>query len=104
VDPENAGPELTGMGGHHPAEYFAESLLTPNAVIVKGPGYAGPDGRSIMRLTPIPCRSPSWSISSLTSRVSPPADRMAAPRLATMPPPERDGDGRRFLDRPCGGR
>src|SRR5262245_10902335 len=24
--PENAGPELTTMGGHHPAEYFAESI------------------------------------------------------------------------------
>jgi uncharacterized protein involved in high-affinity Fe2+ transport len=36
------------MGGHHPAEYFAESILDPNAVIVEGPGHTGPDGRSIM--------------------------------------------------------
>jgi len=42
------GPELTGMGAHHPAEYFAESILNPNAVIVTGPGYTGPDGLSIM--------------------------------------------------------
>jgi len=42
------GPELTGMGGLHPAEYLAESILNPNAVIVTGPGYAGPDGLSIM--------------------------------------------------------
>lgn len=42
------GPELTGMGGHHPAEYFAESILSPNAVLVDGPGWIGPDGRSIM--------------------------------------------------------
>jgi Cytochrome c len=42
------GPELTGMGGHHPAEYFAQSIVDPNAVIVAGPGHVGPDGRSIM--------------------------------------------------------
>ncbi len=29
-------------------EYFAESILNPNAVIVTGPGYTGPDGLSIM--------------------------------------------------------
>jgi len=44
----DVGPELTGMGAHHPAEYFAESILDPNAVILAGPGYIGPDGRSIM--------------------------------------------------------
>jgi mono/diheme cytochrome c family protein len=42
------GPELTGMGGHHPAEYLAESIISPNDVILDGPGYAGPDGLSIM--------------------------------------------------------
>ena len=44
----DVGPELTGMGAHHPAEYFTESILDPNAVILAGPGYVGPDGRSIM--------------------------------------------------------
>jgi len=44
----DAGPELTGMGGHHPAEYFAQSIVDPNAVILAGPGYVGPDGRSTM--------------------------------------------------------
>jgi len=44
----DAGPELTGMGAHHPAEYFAQSIVDPNAVILAGPGYVGPDGRSIM--------------------------------------------------------
>jgi uncharacterized protein involved in high-affinity Fe2+ transport len=42
------GPDLTDMGSHHPPEYFGESILDPNAVIVAGPGYVGPDGRSIM--------------------------------------------------------
>jgi mono/diheme cytochrome c family protein len=44
----NVGPDLTGMGGHHPAEYFAESILAPNAVLLEGPGWIGRDGRSIM--------------------------------------------------------
>ena len=44
----DVGPELTAMGGHHPAEYFAESIVDPNAVIVAGPGFVGTDGRSIM--------------------------------------------------------
>jgi mono/diheme cytochrome c family protein len=44
----DVGPELTGMGGRHPTEYFAESIVNPNAVIVTGPGYTGPDGQSVM--------------------------------------------------------
>lgn len=48
AEPGHAGPDLTGMGPHHPTEYFAESIIAPNAVIVDGPGYTGPDGRSIM--------------------------------------------------------
>ena len=46
--PHSRGPELTGMGSHHPAEYFAESIVNPNRVIVQAPGYTGPDGRSTM--------------------------------------------------------
>lgn len=42
------GPELTGMGAHHPAEYFAESIIAPDNVLLAGPGWIGPDGRSIM--------------------------------------------------------
>jgi uncharacterized protein involved in high-affinity Fe2+ transport len=44
----DAGPELTGMGDHHPAEYFAQSIIDPNAVIVAGTGFVGADGRSVM--------------------------------------------------------
>lgn len=47
-EPGNVGPELTGMGGHHPPEYLAQSILDPNAVIVTGPGHTGADGLSIM--------------------------------------------------------
>jgi putative copper export protein len=42
------GPDLTGVGQHHPAGYLFESIVNPNAVIVEGPGYTGPDGQSIM--------------------------------------------------------
>ena len=45
---EQHGPDLTGMGGHHPPAYFAESILAPDAVLVDGPGWIGADGRSVM--------------------------------------------------------
>jgi len=47
-DPSRQGPPLAGMGDMHPPEYFAESILNPNAVIITGPGFTGPDGLSIM--------------------------------------------------------
>jgi mono/diheme cytochrome c family protein len=42
------GPDLTGMGSHHPPEYFAESIMHPNRVIVLGPGHTGWDSFSKM--------------------------------------------------------
>jgi len=42
------GPDLTGIGPEHPAEYLAEAILDPNAVIITEPGYTGQDGLSIM--------------------------------------------------------
>src|SRR5436309_4728424 len=51
-DAERKGPELTTMGGHHPPEYFLESILNPDAVLVEGPGYIGDDGRSTMPAYP----------------------------------------------------
>jgi mono/diheme cytochrome c family protein len=64
-DTKNVGPELTGMGGMHPAEYFAESILSPNAVILEGPGYAGPDGKSVM-----PTYADSLSVTQLVDLVA----------------------------------
>jgi hypothetical protein len=46
--PSQVGPELTGMGAHHPPAYFAEAILNPDAVLIEGPGYIGPDGHSVM--------------------------------------------------------
>jgi cytochrome c1 len=51
-DERNPGPELTGMGEHHPPGYFAESIVNPSAVLIKGEGYIGPDGRSTMPTYP----------------------------------------------------
>lgn len=45
---DDVGPDLTGMGGRHPTDYLLESVLNPNAVIVEGPGFTGPDGLSKM--------------------------------------------------------
>ena len=42
---ENA-PELSQMGGLHPVEFFAESIINPNAVVPKN--YRDADGKSPM--------------------------------------------------------
>jgi mono/diheme cytochrome c family protein len=46
------GPELTGMGAHHPPAYFLESIVNPNAVVIDGRGYADTTGRSTMPAYP----------------------------------------------------
>lgn len=46
------GPELTGMGSHHPRVYFLESIVNPQAVQVEGAGYLTPDGHSTMPAYP----------------------------------------------------
>lgn len=46
--PAPAGPELTGMGSHHPPAYFAEAILNPDAVLIDEPGYVDADGHSVM--------------------------------------------------------
>jgi mono/diheme cytochrome c family protein len=45
---DDVGPDLTRAGSHHPAEYLAESIVNPNAVIVIGRSYVGADGLSRM--------------------------------------------------------
>lgn len=44
----DVGPDLTEMGGRHPPEFFTQSIIDPNAVILTDKGYTGPDGKSIM--------------------------------------------------------
>lgn len=48
---KGVGPELSQMAGMHPVEFFAESIINPNAVIdpkAKELGYIGEDGKSKM--------------------------------------------------------
>ncbi len=50
-DKGDVGPELAQMAGLHPLEFFAESIIIPNAVIdddAKQNGYVGADGKSKM--------------------------------------------------------
>jgi len=48
----DTGPDLTGMGTHHPPEYFAESIMNPDAVLVEGRGWIDGGGRSSMPVYP----------------------------------------------------
>ena len=45
--PVESAPELSQMGPMHPVEFFAESIMNPNAVVPKT--YREPDGSSPMR-------------------------------------------------------
>jgi len=49
---QHIGPELTGMGSHHPAVYFLEAIVNPNAVLIEGPGYIDAEGGSTMPAYP----------------------------------------------------
>lgn len=42
------GPELSRMAALHPAEFYAEAIVNPSAVIDRGRGYEAPDGSSKM--------------------------------------------------------
>ncbi len=42
------GPELTGMGEHHPPAYFVEAILNPNGILIEGPDYLTAEGTSRM--------------------------------------------------------
>ncbi|MBI2883920.1 MAG: c-type cytochrome [Candidatus Methylomirabilis oxyfera] len=52
----DVGPALSGMGAMHPAEYFAEVIIDPNATVAwriksheaEKEGFLGPDGTSKM--------------------------------------------------------
>jgi len=48
LGPAAVGPELTQMGPMHPLEFFAESLVNPDAVIAED-RFKAKDGRSMMR-------------------------------------------------------
>jgi len=47
-DRAKIGPELSRMAAVHEAEYFAEAIIRPSAVIEPGKGYEAADGSSKM--------------------------------------------------------
>jgi mono/diheme cytochrome c family protein len=51
-DQTGPGPDLTGMGSHHPPAYFLEAILNPDAVLVDGRGWVSEEGRSTMPAYP----------------------------------------------------
>lgn len=74
-EPGQVGPELTGMGGHHPPEYFAEAILNPDAVLIEGPGYISDSGRSTMPAYPdMSLRDLADLVAYIGSLQSPPAN------------------------------
>jgi mono/diheme cytochrome c family protein len=81
------GPGLGGMGSHHPAAYFVESIINPDAVIVDGPGYVGPDGRSIMPSYPDLTVAQLADLVAYLASLVDPNDAHAA---ATAPPSPSD--------------
>jgi len=100
--PTGPGPELTGMGSHHPAGYFAESIVNPDAVLVDGPGYVGPDGHSIMPMYPDMTLGQLADVvaylTSLTSGVEPSAGAApASPALGSPLPAPPDPGRQAFL-------
>ena len=50
LGPAAVGPELSQMGAMHPLEFFAESVIHPDAVIAHD-RFKSNDGRSMMRST-----------------------------------------------------
>jgi len=105
---EKQGPDLTGMGMHHPPAYFVEAILSPSAVLTEGPGWSTKSGRSTMP------SYPDMSIADLTDIVAylaslktggmhdhaammrAQAASAANPRLAPRPSPP-DGIGGAFF-------
>lgn len=69
------GPDLSRMGSLHPAEYFAEAIINPNAVLTEGSGFLGPDGKS---------RMPSYAASMTLQQL---IDLVAYLRTLGAPPP-----------------
>ena len=102
--PTAAGPDLTGMGAHHPAAYFVESIINPAAVLVDGEGYIGVDGRSAMPAYPdMTVAQLVDLVAYLRSLQSGDATHLALPTTAPgdvadtdLPAPPPSGD-RRFL-------
>ncbi len=67
--PSRPGPDLTGIGDHHPPGYLAESVLNPDAIVVTGRATPRPMARRRCPDTPS-SPSESWPTSSHTCSAS----------------------------------
>jgi mono/diheme cytochrome c family protein len=94
-DAEHVGPELTGMGSHHPAAYFVEAILNPNAVLIDGPGYVDEQGLSRMpaypELTLAQLADLVAYLRSLTGDGTTPARRPSSSVFTPRPKPPEGG-------------
>ena len=79
-DTARLGPELSAMGLIHPAEYLAEAIINPSAVIERNRGYAAPDGSSKM-----PSYSDSLTLQETIDLVA--YLKQLRPPAASAPPP-----------------
>jgi mono/diheme cytochrome c family protein len=92
------GPELTGMGNHHPPAYFLEAILNPDAVLVDGPGYVSAQGHSAMPTYPdLTVTQLEDLVAYLTSLTAgdphaghqmPPVQMLGGQAARTAPPPD----------------
>ena len=86
AEKRDGGPELTGMGSMHPAEYLAEAIVNPNAVIIDEPGFTGPD-----RLSKMPSFNDDLTVTQLINLVAylkslTGGHPQAAPKTPAKPP------------------
>jgi len=96
----SVGPELTGMGSHHPPTYFAESIVNPDAVIVDGPDHVAGDGHSRMPTYPdLTLVQLVDLVAYLSSLTDPSGQFMAgmAPGIGAPRPPAPVSDARMFF-------
>jgi Cu/Ag efflux protein CusF len=86
--PVESAPELTQMGPMHPVEFFAESILNPNAVVPKS--YRQPDGSSPMtnfaeKMTVQELVDVSAYVASLRPKAAPKTVSAAGKVVAVLP-------------------
>ncbi|MFQ5894446.1 MAG: c-type cytochrome [Nitrospinota bacterium] len=81
------GPDLTGIGDVQTEEYLIESIVNPNAVIVRGEGYTAADGMSKM-----PEFAESMTVGQLQHLVAF-LKSLKAPAAGAAPGPARAGEG-----------
>jgi hypothetical protein len=107
------GPDLSGMGSHHPPAYFVEAILNPDAVLIDAPGAVGEDGHSTMPAYPdltvgelvdlvaylTSLRDDDGTRTCHPGRIGPAAVSMSRADLRDRPVPPADGRAVYFAQR-----